>query len=113
VRSALPATDKKKCSIQNRDAHALHSTAASALLRSHPQMTFRSGSYSYEIVSHGHKILYGVSSGKETLSEPVLYAFGDAHIARTYVCRHNGKLYEGRVSYYNGIDGLVGPSGMR
>jgi len=87
-------------------AHALYSIAESAVLRSHPEMTFRSGSYAYEIVRDGDKILYRVRSGKETLSEPLLYAFGDAHIAQTYVFRHNGKLYEGRVSYYSAIDGL-------
>ena len=98
----------QKNSTQSRTAmaHALYSIAESAVLRSHPEMTFRSGSYAYEIVRDGDKILYRVRSGKETLSEPLLYAFGDAHIAQTYVFRHNGKLYEGRVSYYSAIDGL-------
>jgi len=47
-----------------------------------------------------------VTNGKETISEPILYAFGNAHVAQTYVYRRNGKLYEGRVSYYAAIDGL-------
>ena len=69
-------------------------------------MTFRAGAYSYEIVSDGQQNLYRVTDGKETLSEPILYAFGNAHVAQTYVYRRNGKLYEGRVSYYKAIDGL-------
>jgi hypothetical protein len=69
-------------------------------------MTFRAGAYSYEIVSDGQQNSYRVTDGKETISEPILYAFGNAHVAQTYVYRRNGKLYEGRVSYYTAIDGL-------
>jgi hypothetical protein len=69
-------------------------------------MTFRAGAYSYEIVSDGQENSYRVTNGKETISEPILYAFGNAHVAQTYVYRRNGKLYEGRVSYYTAIDGL-------
>jgi len=69
-------------------------------------MTFRTGTYSYEIVSDEQQNLYRVTDGKETISEPILYAFGNAHVAQTYVYRRNGKLYEGRVSFYTAIDGL-------
>src|SRR6202030_4592898 len=62
--------------------------------------------YSYEIVTDSSQTLYRVTDGKETLSEPILYAFGNARIAQTFVFRHNGKLQEGRVSYYTAIDGL-------
>jgi Cytochrome c554 and c-prime len=86
--------------------HALSIAADSEVLRTHPRMTFRVGAYSYEIVSDGQQNSYRVTDGKETISEPILYAFGNAHVAQTYVYRHNGKLYEGRVSYYTAIDGL-------
>lgn len=84
--------------------HALSIAAESAVLRSHPRMTFRAGAYSYEIVNDGQENSYRVTDGKETLR--VLYALGNAHVAQTYVYRRNGRLYEGRVSYYTGIDGL-------
>lgn len=87
-------------------ANALKIAAESEVLRSHPKMTFRSGQYSFEIVSEGGQNLYRVSDGQDILSEPILYAFGNAHVAQTYVYRHDGKLYEGRVSYYPAIDGL-------
>lgn len=87
-------------------AHALRNAADSAVLHSHPRLTFRSGTYSFEIKGDDNQILYRVSNGKDAMSEPILYAFGNAHIAQTYVYRHNGKLYEARVSYYSGIDGL-------
>src|SRR5437879_2492950 len=69
-------------------------------------MTFRAGGFSYEIVSDSRQSVYRVTDGKEILDEPILYAFGDAHVAQTYVFRHGGKLFEGRVSYYAAIDGL-------
>ena len=87
-------------------ANSLHGAAESSVLRSRPRMTFRSGLYSYEIVTDANQTLYSVADGKETITEPILYAFGNAHIAQTYVFRHNGRLYEGRVSYYSGISGL-------
>ena len=87
-------------------ANALSPVAQSKILQSHPRMTFRSGSYSYEIVSDGGEYLYRVTNGRETLSEPLLYAFGSAHVAQTYIFRLNGKLFESRLSYYTAIDGL-------
>jgi hypothetical protein len=87
-------------------AHALQIPAESAVLRAHPRMTFRAGPYSYELLRVGEQVLYRVTDGAAMFSEPVLYAFGNAHIAQTYIFRHNGRLYEGRVSYYRAIDGL-------
>jgi hypothetical protein len=86
--------------------HALSVASESDVLRTHPRMTFRAGTYSYEIVSEGQQSLYRVTDGKDAISEPILYAFGNAHVAQTYVYRRNGKLYEGRVSFYTAIDGL-------
>jgi hypothetical protein len=87
-------------------AHALQKPAKSPVLKTHPRMTFRAGQFLYEIVSDGTQSVYRVTDGKETLDEPILYAFGNAHIAQTYVFRHGKKLLEGRVSYYASIDGL-------
>ena len=87
-------------------AHALQSAADSQVLRTHPRMTFRAGRFSYEILSDGRQSIYRVTDGSETLAEPILYAFGDAYVAQTYVFRRGGKLQEGRVSYYTAIDGL-------
>jgi hypothetical protein len=87
-------------------AHALDTAAGNNVLRSHPRLTFRAGPYSYEISSNGQQSYYRVTDGKETITEPILYVFGNAHVAQTYVLRRKDKLYEGRVSYYTGIDGL-------
>lgn len=105
---ACASCHAQKSRTQSRTAmrHALSAASESDVLRTHPRMTFRAGAYSYEIVSDGQQNMYCVTDGRETISEPILYAFGNAHVAQTYVYRRNGKLYEGRVSYYTAIDGL-------
>jgi len=85
---------------------ALHTAADSEVLRSHPLMRFKAGAYSFEVVREAEQSFYRVTDGKETMRERILYAFGDAYIAQTYVFRYNGRLREGRVSYYRAIDGL-------
>lgn len=87
-------------------AHALTNPAESAVLASHAHMKFQAGPYTYEISKNGDQSTYRVTDGKEAISEPIAYVFGNAHVAETYVLRHDGRLYEGRVSYYRGIDGL-------
>jgi Cytochrome c554 and c-prime len=87
-------------------ADALSSPRESVVLRTHPRMTFRAGRFSFEIVTDGQQTEYRVTDGTETLCAEVLYAFGNARVAQTYVFGRAGKLYEGRVSYYKAIDGL-------
>jgi len=98
--------EKSRSQSQTAMRHALGSPADSSVLQSHPRMTFRAGIYFYEISTSGQQSFYRVSNGNETISEPIAYVFGIGHIAQTYVLRRNGKLYEGRVSYYSGINGL-------
>jgi hypothetical protein len=85
---------------------ALGFPADNKVLQSHSHMRFRAGPYTYEIVSDGKQGTFQVTDGKQTVSEPIAYVFGDAHVAQTYILQHNGRLYEGRVSYYTTIDGL-------
>jgi hypothetical protein len=98
--------EKSRTQLQTSMAHALSVSADNTILQSHPRMTFRAGNYSYEIVTDGNQSTFSVSDGKETISEPIPYIFGKGNVAHTFVLRHNGKLYEGRVSYYSGIGGL-------
>lgn len=87
-------------------AHALSNPEDSEILRSHSKMTFRAGAYTFEILTRDKESIYRVSDGKESITEPIAYAFGSGRVAQTYIVRHNNKLYEGRVSYYTAIEGL-------
>jgi cytochrome c554/c'-like protein len=97
---------KSRLQLQTAMAHALSNPQDSQVLQSHRKMTFRVGPYLFEITTDGQHTIYSVSDGKDSISEPISYAFGRAHVAQTYILSHNGKLYEGRVSYYSTIDGL-------
>src|SRR5207248_10229632 len=77
-------------------ARALRNAAESKVLQSHPRMTIRVAQYLYEISSNGKQSFYSVTDGKQTIKEPILFAFGDGYVAQTYVLLRGDKLYEGR-----------------
>ncbi|MCI0390597.1 MAG: hypothetical protein MOB07_17770 [Acidobacteria bacterium] len=94
-------------------AHALEPITERRLLLKHPQLTFRQGPFSYSITRRGDQSFFSVTDGKDSISLPVHYAFGQGKVAQTYVLQYNGKFYEGRVSFYgrfNGLDLTMGAS---
>ena len=50
--------------------------ANAEVLRAHNALVFRSGEYKFEIAKAGEKYLYSVSNGKDSLSQPLDWAFG-------------------------------------
>jgi hypothetical protein len=87
-------------------ARALQRAEAGQILSSHPRMQFHEGAYAYEIARAGDASTYSVSDGVKTISEPILYGFGDGVAGQTYVFRHNGVFYESRLSYYRATGNL-------
>lgn len=87
-------------------AHALEPAGDVGALRRNPRLAFRRGVYRYQIVYQNNRGTYTVSDGATTISEPLLYSFGMGKIGQTYVFRHNGALYESRVTYYESLRGL-------
>jgi hypothetical protein len=87
-------------------AQALEAAPDCRILSARGRLTFRNGPYSYVISSQGKVILYTVNDGVNTISKPILYCFGQGHIGQTYLFRHNGVLYETRVSYFQKIRDL-------
>jgi hypothetical protein len=55
---------------------AAESAAECETLRNHPRLSFRLGSYTYEIVRKGNGSDYSVGDGKQSITEPVLWVFG-------------------------------------
>jgi len=82
-------------------AQAASLTADAEILRSHPRLAFREGRYRYEIVRQGHQSLYSASDGKQTITEPILWALGKGEAGQTYVFQHDGAYYQSRVSFFN------------
>ena len=66
----------------------------------------RVGPYTYEIKRNGKQSFYSVTDGKDTISLPIHYAFGEGKMGQTYVLQRDGKFYESLVSFYNETKGL-------
>ncbi len=82
-------------------AMAMEQVGGSKILGNNPQLTMRVGAYSYQIKRDGKQSFYSVTDGKDTISLPILYAFGQGKMGQTYVLQHEGKFYESLVSFYN------------
>ena len=91
--------DKVKAQRNTPMAHALEPIADCEILKRNPQLTFRNGSYSYQITRQGSRSIYTVGDGENKISEPLLYCFGN-RMGQTYLFRREGVFYESRVSYY-------------
>jgi hypothetical protein len=85
---------------------ALETGAASEILIAHPNLTFRQGVYSYQIVRDGDRSLYKVTDGHETVTVTIDWAFGLGAAGQTYVYQRSGRWYESRVSFYRKLQGL-------
>jgi len=90
----------------NTMSRALERVENCEILKTNPRLTFRNGSYNYQIVRDGTQSIFTISNGVDSISEPVLYCFGQGKAGQTYVFRHKGVFYESRVSYYQEIRGL-------
>ncbi|HEX4948928.1 MAG TPA: multiheme c-type cytochrome [Blastocatellia bacterium] len=98
--------DKVKSHAQTMMGRALEPVATSEILTKYTKLTFRAGPYQFEIRRDGERSLYSVTDGKETMTLPILYAFGLGHAGQTYVLQGQDGLYESRLSFYNDIQGL-------
>ncbi|HUS09839.1 MAG TPA: multiheme c-type cytochrome [Pyrinomonadaceae bacterium] len=87
-------------------ARALELAPDCRIVSARRRRTFRNGPYTYAIFRQGKSILYTVNDGTNTITEPILYCFGQGHIGQTYLFRHNDVLYETRVSYFQRIRDL-------
>jgi hypothetical protein len=85
---------------------ALEPVESCGVLKTHPRLTFRNGAYDYQITREGNRSIYTITNGRDSISEPVLFCFGQGKAGQTYVFQHQGVFYESRVSYYQEIQGL-------
>src|SRR5947208_5433611 len=98
-----PLTAKR---LANPMGRALAPVESCEVLKAHPRLSFRNGPYNYQIVREGNRSLYTIGDGSNSVSEPILYCFGQGKAGQTYVFQHKGVFYESRVSYYQEIQKL-------
>ncbi|HXO93943.1 MAG TPA: multiheme c-type cytochrome, partial [Candidatus Acidoferrum sp.] len=91
-------TDMRNTAFKADQSRALHA---------HPKLTFDVGAYHYLIETDSNHSLYTVTNGKETLSSPLLWAFGPPRVGQSYLFkRADGHFYEARVTYFATIRAL-------
>jgi hypothetical protein len=83
---------------------AMQGPDADPLFKTHPDLTFRKGLYSYTLRSEKNQPVYSVTDGTRTITLPIHWSFGQG--AQTWVLEKDGQLLESMVSYYPSIDGL-------
>ena len=87
-------------------ARALETVADCAILKSHPDLSYQEGPYHAEIKRRGSESILTVTQGDQTLTVPLLWAFGLGQAGQTYVFEYHGAMYESRVSFYNQLGKL-------
>jgi hypothetical protein len=75
--------------------------ADSELLRTHDKVSFSQSPYNYQMTHSAESVIYSVVGDKQSISEPLTWAFGTGNHGQSYLLEHDGSLYEGRVSYYS------------
>jgi len=80
---------------------------SSDILHSHPQMSFAIGRYHYDIKTDAERSVYSVTDGTRTLTETLLWAFGNGRVGQSYLFKKSdGKFYEARVTYFDTLKNL-------
>ena len=87
-------------------ARALAPVAQTEILRTHPSLHFQDGGFQYRIVRQGERSILTVTGQGESITAPLLWAFGRGQAGQTYVFERDGALYESRVSFYSALGGL-------
>jgi hypothetical protein len=64
------------------------------------------GLYSYSLAQTPAGPMFSISSGKQSLSATIGWAFGVGEIGRTYVYESSGHFYESHLSYYSELQNL-------
>jgi len=92
--------------LANPMSRALEPVENCDVLKAQPRLSFRNDSYTYQIIREGNRSTYTISDGRSSISEPILFCFGQGKAGQTYLFRHKGVFYESRVSYYQAIQNL-------
>jgi hypothetical protein len=87
-------------------AQALERVDACSILKLHPELGFQEGPYRTRITRQGDRSILAVTNGDETLTVPLLWAFGRGRAGQTYVFAYSGTFYESRVSFYDALSAL-------
>jgi hypothetical protein len=75
-------------------------------LHSQSQLLFRNDKYLYIITLKAGTPEYSVTDGAQTLSAPLVWAFGTGEVGQSYLYLKNGSYFESRVTYFSSLHNL-------
>lgn len=87
-------------------AKALSTGGECQILITNAFLQFKNGNYTYTVKREGKNSLYTVNDGVNSITETILYCFGQGVTGQTYLFRHKGLFYESRVSFYTELKRL-------
>ena len=88
-------------------ARAAMSVSLSEILNAHPLMIFDPGKYKYQIETRGSRSKYSVSGGNQSMSFPLLWAFGTGRVGQSYLFKkQNADFFEARVTYFEKLGSI-------
>ena len=88
-------------------ARAAMSASLSDILHAHPLMTFGPGKYKYQIEGKTSPSRYSVSDANQSLSFPLLWAFGTGRVGQSYLFKkQNADFFEARVTYFETLGAI-------
>src|SRR5207237_2077524 len=76
-----PLTAKR---LANPMSRALTPADSCEILKTYLRLSLRNGAYDYQIVREGNRSIYTISDGSRSISEPILYCFGQGKAGQTY-----------------------------
>ena len=89
------------------------STAAKSFaLTSSDRKPFSIGPFQYQLQHAEDTFTYRLTSGTQSITEPLGWAFGTEKIGQTYVFEKNGAPYESAFSYFEGLHGFAQTPGI-
>jgi hypothetical protein len=81
--------------------------AKSSALAAFGQKQFDVGAFHYQLKPSEQDLSYRLSSGSQSISEPLGWAFGTEKIGQSYVFEKNGALHLSVFSYFEGLHGFA------
>jgi cytochrome c554/c'-like protein len=88
-------------------ARAAMSASLSDILHAHPLMVFGPGKFQYRIETGTSQSRYSVSDGNQSLSFPLLWAFGTGRVGQSYLFKkQSADFFEARVTYFENLGTL-------
>src|SRR5579871_6287355 len=88
-------------------ARAAMSASLSDILHAQPLMVFKPGEFQYRIETGPSKSNYSVSHGSQSLSSPLLWAFGTGLVGQSYLFKRQSEdFFEARATYFSALGTL-------